>query len=120
MLLVLTCGVSIHHCFSADAAVLVNRVSPIAKTAETKVIPSSRFSGTGLDSAEIVTVSFERRNVGLRLPEGTVLISSFHESFVEPRSWYCCYQNFEPPYDKINKMTVRPAKTQISLGIRLV
>ena len=26
----------------------------------------------------------------------------------------------EPPHDKTNKMTVRPAKTQISLGIRLV
>ena len=28
--------------------------------------------------------------------------------------------NNEPPHDKINKMTVRPAKTQISLGIHLV
>ena len=27
---------------------------------------------------------------------------------------------FEPPRDKTNKMTVRPAKTQISLGIRPV
>ena len=27
---------------------------------------------------------------------------------------------FEPPHDKTNKMTVRPAKTQISLGIRPV
>ena len=27
---------------------------------------------------------------------------------------------YEPPYDKTNKMTVRPAKTQISLGIRPV
>ena len=26
----------------------------------------------------------------------------------------------EPPHDKTNKMTVRPAKTQISLGIRQV
>ena len=26
----------------------------------------------------------------------------------------------EPPHDKTNKMTVRPAKTQISLGIRPV
>ena len=26
----------------------------------------------------------------------------------------------EPPHDKTNKMTVRPAKTQISLGIRSV
>ena len=29
-------------------------------------------------------------------------------------------QIYEPPHDKINKMTLRPAKTQISLGIRLV
>ena len=28
--------------------------------------------------------------------------------------------SFEPPRDKTNKMTVRPAKTQISLGIRPV
>ena len=27
---------------------------------------------------------------------------------------------FEPPHDKTNKMSVRPAKTQISLGIRPV
>ena len=27
---------------------------------------------------------------------------------------------FEPPHDKTNKMSVRPAKTQISLGIRSV
>ena len=26
----------------------------------------------------------------------------------------------EPPHDKTSKMTVRPVKTQISLGIRLV
>ena len=26
----------------------------------------------------------------------------------------------QPPHDKTNKMTVRPAKTQISLGIRSV
>ena len=27
------------------------------------------------------------------------------------------YAQFEPPHDKTNKMTVHPAKTQISLGI---
>ena len=27
---------------------------------------------------------------------------------------------FEPPHDKTNKVTVRPAKTQISLGIHPV
>ena len=27
---------------------------------------------------------------------------------------------YEPPHEKTNKMTVRPAKTQISLGIRSV
>ena len=30
------------------------------------------------------------------------------------------YRTYEPPHDKTNKMTVRPAKTQISLGIRPV
>ena len=29
-------------------------------------------------------------------------------------------KTFEPPHDKTNKMTVRPAKTQISLSIRPV
>ena len=29
-------------------------------------------------------------------------------------------QLYEPPHDKTNKMNVHPAKTQISLGIRLV
>ena len=27
---------------------------------------------------------------------------------------------FEPPHDKTNKMTVRPTKTQVSLGMRQV
>ena len=31
-----------------------------------------------------------------------------------------CLSRFEPPHNKTNKMTVRPAKTQISLGIRPV
>ena len=30
------------------------------------------------------------------------------------------YQSFEPPHGKTNRMTVRPAKTQISLGVRPV
>ena len=30
------------------------------------------------------------------------------------------HTRYEPPHDKTNKMTVRPAKTQISLGIRPV
>ena len=30
------------------------------------------------------------------------------------------YSSIEPPHDKPNKMTMRPAKTQISLGIRPV
>ena len=29
-------------------------------------------------------------------------------------------EKYEPPHDKTNKMNVRPAKTQISLGIRPV
>ena len=31
----------------------------------------------------------------------------------------CRSKQFEPSHDKSNKMDVRPAKTQISLGIRL-
>ena len=30
------------------------------------------------------------------------------------------FRTYEPPHDKTNKMSVRPAKTQISLGIRPV
>ena len=37
--------------------------------------------------------------------------------FFVPNSWLSL---FEPPHDKTNKMTVRQAKTQISLGIRPV
>ena len=43
----------------------------------------------------------------------------FHFHTLKPGVWL----NFllcEPPHDKTNKMTVRPAKTQISLGIRPV
>ena len=29
-----------------------------------------------------------------------------------------CFSLFEPPHEKTNKMTVRPSKTQVSLGIR--
>ena len=36
-------------------------------------------------------------------------------------AWYrTTQQTFEPRHDKTNKMSVRPAKTQISLGIRPV
>ena len=37
--------------------------------------------------------------------------------------WFCCFQKYtkyEPRHDKTNNVTVRPAKTQISLGIRPV
>ena len=47
------------------------------------------------------------------------LLCTFWKSVQE---YYYFHQNstFEPPHDKTNKMTVRPAKTQISLGIRPV
>ena len=35
-------------------------------------------------------------------------------------SYHFLCHTFEPPHDKTNKMSVRPAKTQISLGIRPV
>ena len=38
-------------------------------------------------------------------------------SFIHTRSWE---KSLEPPHDKTNKMSVRPARTQISLGIRPV
>ena len=34
--------------------------------------------------------------------------------------WVTIYKPYEPRHDKTNKLTVRPAKTQISLGIRPV
>ena len=47
---------------------------------------------------------------------GPVLVLPFHQ-------WFCLlvvgFIN-EPPHDKTNKVAVRPAKTQISLGIRPV
>ena len=33
---------------------------------------------------------------------------------------YVFMEKYEPPHDKTNKMNLRPAKTQISLGIRPV
>ena len=36
------------------------------------------------------------------------------------KHWFLKHFKIKPPYDKTNKMTVRPAKTQISLGIRPV
>ena len=35
-------------------------------------------------------------------------------------SYWACNNKVEPRHDKTNNMSVRPAKTQISLGIRLV
>ena len=47
-----------------------------------------------------------------------------HESFLYwfflRRQFWCLIFIIEPPRDKTNKMTMRPAKTQISLGIRPV
>ena len=39
-----------------------------------------------------------------------------HSFYLQP----CSYMKFEPPHDKTNKMSVRPAKTQICLGIHPV
>ena len=53
-------------------------------------------------------------------------ISVFHElrtntsMFRKPSKILTCHLSFEPRHDKTNKMSVRPAKTQISLGIRPV
>ena len=40
--------------------------------------------------------------------------------FAVSQSLHSSHTQYEPPHDKTNKMTVRPAKTQISLGIRPV
>ena len=44
-------------------------------------------------------------------------LESFIYKFRQYNMWYYL---FEPRHDKTNKMSVRPAKTQISLGIRPV
>ena len=46
-----------------------------------------------------------------------------NEYFIQENQVSCCnytYKLYQPPHDKTNKTTVRPAKTQISLGIRPV
>ena len=35
-------------------------------------------------------------------------------------NFHCSHSQYEPPHDKTNKITVRPANTQISLGIRQI
>ena len=60
-----------------------------------------------------------------------VYISYIYLRFVFSATWFCnpersghwerhTFHWYEPRHDKINKISVRPAKTQISLGIRLV
>ena len=47
-----------------------------------------------------------------------LIIYSVHNSAAQMNcSPQFCMPSYEPPHDKTNKMTVRPAKTQISLGI---
>ena len=69
------------------------------------------------------------KQIGKSRALSTALRSTFRLFFnncFSPSDWI--HQNqqfmlslaFEPPHDKTNKMTVRPAKTQISLGIRPV
>ena len=43
-----------------------------------------------------------------------------HRSFQLNHFWSFVLNKIEPPRDKINEMSVHPAKTQISLGIRPV
>ena len=44
----------------------------------------------------------------------------FHERVFIASNFQLKKNNFEPPHDKTNKLTMCPAKTQISLGIRPV
>ena len=50
----------------------------------------------------------------------TIEDHALQESESRPTAYYACSLPNEPPHDKTNKMTVRPAKTHISLGIRPV
>ena len=60
-------------------------------------------------------------------PQWFVVSEHYCADSSEPSLWayhmypfYICWLIFEQPHDKTNKMTVCPAKTQISLGIRPV
>ena len=57
--------------------------------------------------------------LGVRV-EGNSLLSLPLRTFIDIKSYSHTHSLLEPPCDKTNKMTVRPAKTQISLGIRPV
>ena len=48
------------------------------------------------------------------------VISHTCNYFILNTIWSWMWFIFEPPHDKTNEMTVRPAKTQISLGMRPV
>ena len=49
-----------------------------------------------------------------------IIIKIFYDGFGYNVFFYHIYNTFDPPHDKTNRNTVRPSKTQISLGIRLV
>ena len=65
--------------------------------------------------SEAIMHLFSDRNSAIQsLSTGNIATSSFTICKIN------YYIQFEPPHDKTNKGIVRPAKTQISLGIRPV
>ena len=79
---------------------------------------------------QVVYGASPTRAQGLKVSPDMALPSDFHTDFKDkvrnsktpPDIWELIYQTwlntYEPRHDKTNKMSVHPAKTQISLGIR--
>ena len=105
------CGPVLEH--SKNTTFLVKR----------KIFMLVRTSCDGLMKPTYVLLKKERTNI-LRFivrtflmklaPEDSATVFSSILRKCEVRA-----QVFEPPHDKTNKMTVRPVKTRISLGIRI-
>ena len=72
-----------------------------------------------VQSAENIFFTRHSLNTPIKIPIVFSIISKFL-SFVIRKSDYLLKPTFEPPHDKTNKMTGRPVKTQISLGVRPV
>ena len=70
-----------------------------------------------ISSSYLVSVA---KQAGLSLPWSETPETCFLVTRLNFHTVSTWTKNYEPPHDKINKMTVRPAKTQISLGIHPV
>ena len=77
------------------------------RTAKCSMVKTDVCVGTHISPKVLMSFKVHTDNKKLRL------VSGYHSS--------CKYKNkMNRPHDKTNKMTVRPAKTQISLGLRPV